>query len=154
MGREALAPTEKWSVCILDGRFPVLCTGDWQLLWVSCETISLENQGSQQRSSFHIVTVNSRPSRQSSQLHGAPLTRLSLGIRSLKEISGPKLLTYDHLLGTSLERLFFSFQTEAKKYFMPYKEPIPPPPPETTFGIDTQLWIGNAGPLRVPGGTA
>lgn len=126
MGREALAPTEKWSVCILDGRFPVLCTGDWQLLWVSCETISPENQGSQQRSSFHIVTVDSRPSRQSSQRHGAPLTRLSLGIRSLKEISGPKLLTYDHLLGTSLERLFFLFKLRPRNILCPTKSPPPP----------------------------
>lgn len=126
MGREALAPTEKWSVCVLDGRFPVLCTGDWQLFWVSCEAVSPENQGSQQRSSFHIVTVDSRPSRQSSQLHRAPLTRLSLGIHSLKEISGPKLLTYDHLLGTSLERLFFFlFRLRPRNILCPTKSPAP-----------------------------
>lgn len=35
---------------------------------------------------------------------------------------------------------------------MPYKEPIPPLQ-ETTFSIDTQLWMGNAGPLRVPRGS-
>lgn len=61
----------------------LLCTGDWRLFWVSCEAVSPENQGSQQRSSFRIVTVDSRPSRQSSQLHGTPLTRLSLGTPSL-----------------------------------------------------------------------
>lgn len=49
---------------------------------------------------FHIVTVESRRSRQLPPPQDSP-GHSSLGIRSLKEISGPKLLTYDYSLGTS-----------------------------------------------------